>query len=232
MNGTIFEEIYINLLSDGMPPFASEKIKVWDEVLFRSRLAPFVKERRFSSNAPVNISRVVGMQNPDYAGLTWEKLLLNSGKMRRNMELYNETPGYYYNPAIKEPPMCYLSLDGGDLYVGDDGGHRTCIARFEFHRTGQQLLRGVTVSDYHIDWPLRQLHDEIVSVSEKRGLPYAIEVRSKPVSLDESREGYVERFALSIRVEDRRKSTVFLLGIPEASDFLNKLKKKRRLRFW
>jgi len=56
--------------------------------------------------------------------------------MELNLSLLRENPDYYFEAKKKEPPIYYKSIDGGDLYIGEDGNHRTCIAKALFYLEG------------------------------------------------------------------------------------------------
>lgn len=225
----IFPDIYSEFANVG---FANERIELWDSEQFKSQLLPFTKEHYWWEGASINVLRVVGTQHPDYAGKTWLELLKFGKRMRSNLPLYSSNPGYYYEAKKKQPSMYYLSIDGGNLYVGDDGNHRTCIARFDFYLKGLTALHGVNVSDYRIDWEMKKLYDTLQTVTAKGGLPYRIEIMSKAISRDDSAGWKIDKYDLHLKVSDYKKNKIFLMPIHEAEDFLKNIEKKQPFKFW
>jgi len=66
--------------------------------------------------------------------------------------------------------MYYLTLDGLNYYIGADGNHRTCIARFDYHYRGQTVLHGVTVNHMHVDVEFLQLYRQLKDICRERKL--------------------------------------------------------------
>lgn len=115
-----------------VPHFAEKVIRSWDETQFNV-LQPFIMEHYWCGSSSVNVFRVIGTRHSDYAGGTWLDLLMRGKRMDNiNLPLYQSNPGYYLETTQKVPMMYYQSIDGGDLYIGADGNHRTCIAKFDF----------------------------------------------------------------------------------------------------
>ena len=77
--------------------------------------------------------------------------------MERNLALHASHPDYYLQTQRKVPGMYYRSLDGLSWYVGADGNHRTCIARFDFFAKGLTTLHGVTLNHTVVDEELFDL---------------------------------------------------------------------------
>jgi len=142
------------------PHWASEVIRPWDEGLFQ-RVHAFVTDKYWSGQHSINVFSVVGTQHPDYIGLTWLEFLQRGKRMRENLRLHAVNRDYYFDTAVKQPSMYYVSLDGLRWYVAGDGNHRTCIARFDFHRVGATMLHGVHLEDYRVDWTFWRLYQSL-----------------------------------------------------------------------
>jgi len=65
----------------------------------------------------------------------------------------------------------YVSFVGDAIYFGEEGNHRTCIARFFFHAEGLTTIHGVRLGNYMIDWTFKDLFDKISFYIGTRGLP-------------------------------------------------------------
>ena len=98
--------------------------------------------------------------------------------------------------------MYYRSLDGGDLYVGEDGNHRTCIAKADFYIKGISNLHGVVHNDYRINWELKRIYDELEKVVEEKRIPLKIEACSEIITREDSGEWMREIFENFLTVKD------------------------------
>lgn len=145
------------------PHWANEVLLPWDEVLFQ-RVQSFVTDKYWSSQHSINVFSVVGTQHPDYAGMTWLEFLQRGKRMRQNLRLHALNRDYYFDTAVKQPPIYYVSMDGLRWYVAGDGNHRTCIARFDFHGAGSTMLHGVHLEDYRVDWTFWRLYQNLKQV--------------------------------------------------------------------
>jgi len=208
------------------PDILNRPIRQWNAKEFM-RLQPFICEHFWQSAASIPVFRVVGTQHPDYVGLTWLEFLLRGEKMPPCFRLYEENPGYYYGLDKKEPTMYYQSLDGGDLYVGADGNHRTCIAKAAFYLDGSSVLHGVTVDDYRIDWQLKRLYEQIISVVADRRLPYLVEPQSEIVSRDDSGGWMLERLRPSLKIVNVKAGQQSIFDVTGAAKFLESIKERK-----
>lgn len=215
----------VESIRDATPEILGREIRKWDSQSFME-LQPFVRQHYWHGNASINVFRVVGTKHPDYAGMSWLELLEKGKRMPINLRLHKENPGYYADVQNKQPTMYYLSLDGGELYVGADGNHRTCIAKADFFLTGRNVLHGVTVDDYRIDWKLKSLHDEIRKLVVDEKLPFTVEVRTEAVSRDDSHGWMLERYKPRIKVIETNSREEYLLDSSEAGQFIERLKKR------
>ena len=117
----------------------------------------FVKETYWQDSASVNIFRVTGTQHDyNYIGLSWIEFLEQGKRMPLNLNWFKTNPDYYHQTNKKIPSMYYQSINGGDMYVGGDGNHRTAICKAFFYLTGETTIHGVTVTDYRIDNELKK----------------------------------------------------------------------------
>lgn len=205
------------------PDILNRKIKLWDKEGF-SELQPFIKERFWQDSTSVNIFRVVGTQHPDYAGLTWLEFLEKGKRMSLNLNLFESNPAYYDESKKKEPSMYYQSIDGGELYIADDGNHRTCIAKCAFYLSGNSVLHGITLYDYRIDWELKQIFEDIQSIVTQKRLPYFVSVVSNTVSRDDSGGWMLEKYDIRLKIRNIKKHEEFLMDKNKAVSFLEKIK--------
>jgi hypothetical protein len=129
----------------------------------------FISEEYWEDNAIIPVSKIIGTQHPDYIGLTWEELLHKGKRMYINLPLAEENPGYYYSDEKKLPTMSFNKYR--DLYyVSGDGNHRSAIAKFLFHFSGETHLSGVTFYEYKVNDIGNMLNERLKDVIAKKAL--------------------------------------------------------------
>jgi hypothetical protein len=153
--------------------------------------------------------------------------------MNINLDLYKDNPVYYYETRKKEPSMYFRSIDGGDLYIGEDGNHRTCIAKASFYLEGSSLLHGAILNDYRINWEMKRVYDELVETLRKRGIPWGIEVNSERISREDSGEWMREFFRTFLVVSDLKNGVVLNLDLEGSRSLLENILRGGKIwRFW
>ena len=218
------ENLLLEIKSDS-PEILTQPLLKWNAAETEPYL--FVKEKFWQDSASVNVFRVVGTQHPDYTGMSWIEFLEKGKRMGINLSLFRENPDYYLRTEKKVPGMYYQSIDGGVLYVGGDGNHRTAIAKAFFYLTGQTTLHGVTVTDYRIDGEMKAAFEEIKETIKIRKLPIGVEFVSKAVSRDDSGGWMLERYENIIKTTEYRSGRDVVLSSASAvKEYLETLKRK------
>lgn len=145
-------------------------LRSWDHIL-TDELRHLVTCEEWQDNSDIDITSVVGTMHPDYAGGSWVDLLTYGKRMSDNLTLYEQNPDYYTNANRKLPVMDYASVDGKDWFIGGDGNHRTCIARFGFAGNGAPFaLKGISTNLYTIDTGLKQAIDDLRQMLQSRNI--------------------------------------------------------------
>jgi len=148
--------------------WARVPLRYWGDVLDNER-RDLVACEEWRDNSAIDITAVVGTMHPDYADGSWVDLLCHGKRMTSNLALFKTNPGYYTDTARKVPVMDYVSLDGEHWFIGGDGNHRTCIARFAFAGDDRQfLLKGVSTTTFTIDTEMREAVDTLRHAMVKR----------------------------------------------------------------
>ncbi|HHW2833754.1 TPA: hypothetical protein ACUT80_002736 [Pseudomonas aeruginosa] len=111
------------------PAWASEVLLSWEEAYPQEKHA-FLQSHYWTETGSINVFRVVGTDRKDYRGRSWLDFLTGGKRMQRNLQALLDNPSYYLQPTERRPAIHYNTLDGLNFYVGSDGNHRTCIARF------------------------------------------------------------------------------------------------------
>lgn len=195
-----------------VPYFADTKIEAMPR-----ELSPFKIYESWNSNGSVHIQRICGTGHPDYIGLTWRELLSRGRRMPTNLKLFRQNPDYYLNLGQKTMPSMHIHFYNGKGYVGEDGNHRTCIARFFLYGKDSPFLHGVRLSEMQTDIRMDTLFSEIKSL-----LP--VWCIASPVSREVSREdgdGWaVHRYENSISLKNTRRNKVREFLADEAEQVL------------
>lgn len=213
------------------PRWADETIRPWDEALF-SRLEPFRTRVYWTDQGSVNVFRVVGTQHPDYAGRTWSWFLEGGKRMEANLALLERNPAYYDDTEPKRPSMYYVSMDGTDWYVGSDGNHRTCIARFLFAETGRTMLHGVHLADYRFDHELHRLYLRLTELARRADPAILVEPVNRAVGRDDTPGWKLDYFEPRIRFVDPAEGLDERLDADGARRIIGWLREERGRRGW
>lgn len=231
MNAGIPETELVRAFRGDPPHWAGQKLLAWNLTAFREA-EPFAIEKYWSGQHSINVFEVAGTQHPDYQGMTWAEFLEQGKRMRQNLLLQDSNPGYYLDDAIKLPTMYYISIDGSGWYVAGDGNHRTCIARFMFHRMGRTMLHGVNVESYRTDARAREVFRELREAIVVRRLPMLIEPFREKLSREDTAGWMRETFRVGILLRDLAKGTEEPLSVEQAERKLYEIKRESGLRGW
>ncbi len=207
-----------------LPHFANELLLPWPEAHFRDA-EPYVIEEQRHGCASLNVFRVVGTKHPCYAGESWLNLLEKGKRMDRNLNEFSNNPDYYSETGAKIPYMQYVSIDSGDLYIGDEGNHRTCISRFHFYTKGLTILHGITWLDYRIDWSFKSLCDEIQRVAAQNGTPIYLKINKHMVERRDASDWMLNKYALTAEILDTKNHCKQELDFDGLQKLLDRLKK-------
>ncbi|HEB93148.1 MAG TPA: hypothetical protein ENI94_06715 [Gammaproteobacteria bacterium] len=214
------------------PPYwANDTIEAWDELAFQS-MQEFVARAYWSDQASINVHRVVGTRHPDYGGRTWLNLLNEGKRMRLRLREHADNRSYYLDTARKKPTMDYVTFDGLDYYIGSEGNHRTCIARFDFHFHRLSTLHGVTVTHYDIDQELYRRYLALKALCRERRLPYRFAGQQRPLRREDTAGWKLDRFEVSLAVENNRTGERQQLDRGGAGRLLDELRGKSHRRWW
>lgn len=157
------------------PHFADNELKMLDDWLLM-RAQQFSKIEDRYSCASINIHEVTGTAYPDYAADdTWLNRLLLGRRMPEHLKRLQEDPSYYYSTVAK-PDMKFIKI-GSEIYMGDEGFHRACIARFLFFYEGLTTFHGVSLQEYVIDEAFENAFNRLEALVVKDNLPIQMEIR-------------------------------------------------------
>ena len=158
------------------PAWADHPIGAWNQEAFQRR-ERFATRRRTRTDAAVCLEHVVGSCHPDYAGMTWRRLLTDGKRSRINLMLYERNPDYY--ASIEPKDITLVSTNGLEWFV-QQGNHRICIAKFHLHYERTHFLHGVRLVDWTIDLALMEAYETLEARIAERRLPWYLDVLREP----------------------------------------------------
>jgi len=199
------------------PEFSLASIEKFPEGEF-SELKEFAVEEYWCDRDSINVFDVSGTRHPDYQGMTWLEFLERGKRMKLNLSLFRNNPGYYLGDDIKLPTMSYIKLDGR-VYIDEDGYHRTCIARFYFYYTNRTNLHGVTIREYITDRYTYKAFKNLKELLRTKGLFY-IELTPfrEKLSRKDTAGWMREHFRVGIKVRNEKTDRIKIL---QGKDILN-----------
>lgn len=167
----------------------------------------------------IDVSQVIGTEHPDYADKSWLNLLQNGRRMSINIPLLATNPNYYFETSPKIPPMYFKSVNG-KLYIGGDGNHRTCIAKFFFHYKNISQLGGVSIDEYVIDYDFKNICEECIAFIQKKRLPLRYEIIRQAVKREDIPGWMKEHFSLKAVITNFSNGARFEMDANNMNDFL------------
>lgn len=207
MNDTLLaDECIVDRVQRDPPHWANDTIEAWDEGRF-NQLAPFIVANYWTDQGSVNVFRVVGTQHWDYQGKSWLEFLHGGKRMDINLSLHAKNPQYYQLTERKRPMMYYMTLDGLSFYVGSDGNHRTCIARFDFHYSGRTMLHGATIYHHHVDWAFWKHYQQLKDVFRERSIAAGLQPYKNSLRREDTSGWKLDHYETRIKFEDYQGCT-------------------------
>lgn len=94
--------------------------------------------------------------------------------------------------------MHYVSYNGLDWYVGSDGNHRSCLARFLFYEKGLTYLHGVSLRHYEFDDALLSVYAELQAerlCQQQAGLYWEIDLHSETLGREDTPGWKIDHFS-------------------------------------
>jgi hypothetical protein len=195
---------FVEQVRSAPPSWANDEILRWDDSCFR-RERDFITRHYWTTQGSINVFRIIGTDHPQYAGMSWLELLDRGKRMDINIPLLEKNPGYYTEPGHKRSSMNFNSFDGINWFIGSDGNHRSCLARFYFHVNGLGMtqLHDVTMNHYDIDHLYYEACREIqklIDVMAQQGIYLTLEVRNQVVHRDDTPGWKLDHFQIEAQL--------------------------------
>lgn len=205
------------------PSWAEDIMQPWDDHGF-SEKEGFITSHYWTGQGSVNVFNVVGTIHPDYQRKSWINLLENGKRMNQNLPLLESNPSYYHDTVIKQPNMYFKTVDGTNFFIGDDGNHRTCIARFYFYEQGMTQLHGVNINHYQIDEVFYSVYQSLLAEIERLKLRVYLKPKKTLTRRDDTAGWKTDYFQTELIW--RENDSELLLSRSDAEQKLLALKQK------
>lgn len=179
------------------PAWSHQIIQTWRDVMPSDREG-FITHHYWTDTGSVNVFQVVGTDHWDYQGRTWLQLLTGGKRMPHNLQKLNDNPSYYLQPVERRPRIHYYTTDGLHFYVGADGNHRTCIARFFLYEQAKSQLHDVSLDHYHVDEAFYQIYLQLNELIQQLVLPVKLTVDRQQTGRRDTHGWKVDQFSTSL----------------------------------
>ncbi|WP_434986923.1 hypothetical protein [Vreelandella zhaodongensis] len=218
---------FVRHLASMPPDWSLEPIKPWEAVYSRDASA-FVSREYWTDTGSVNVFRVVGTMHHQYQGKTWLQFLLGGKRMQHNLQRLMDNPGYYLHPVNRRPKIDYYTIDGLDYFVGSDGNHRTCLARFFLDQEGKSQLHEVTVHHHHLDQAFFNVYRSLQGSIREHHVAKVIWPDRRLLGRDDTAGWKVDRFEPFLMCRDLETGQEMELNQEQALDMTLDLEANRR----
>ena len=170
------------------PVWAQQELQACVDNRFRRWQESFVTRHYWTDTGSVNVYRVIGTAHPEYQRRSWQHLLEHGRRMHLNLGLHAGQPVYYHKVAPRHPAMHFRTLNGLDFFIGHDGNHRTCIARYHFEQQGEGVthLHGVTIEHFEVDQIAADAYHRLVVEVQTRNLPLFVNAERTAVGREDT----------------------------------------------
>ncbi len=189
-------------------------------------ISTFTVSHYWADSTSINVCDVIGTAHKEYAGKSWQWLLENGRRMPHNLGLLDTNPVYYEEQCKKEPSMYFIKLND-KLYIGADGNHRTCIAKYLFDIEGKSVLHGVTLDEYTIDYSMFNLYSLLKEFAVSNNLRWIIEPQRELVERIDGAGWKRDNYKLKIKITNSK--SMYSVEITSFSEFYSLIKDYNKL---
>ncbi len=189
-------------------------------------LNTFSVSHYWADSTSINVCDVVGTAHHEYAGKSWQWLLNNGRRMPHNLGLLDSNPEYYSELCKKEPSMYFVKLND-KLYIGSDGNHRTCIAKYLFDIEDKSILHGVTLDEYTIDYSMYNLYSLLKEFAVSNCLNWQIEPKKQLIERIDGSGWKKDNYNIKLKVMNTKN--MYSIEILSFTEFYNLIKDYSKL---
>ncbi len=189
-------------------------------------IGTFTVSHYWADSTSINVCDVIGTAHQEYAGKSWQWLLENGRRMPHNLGLLDNNPVYYEEQCKKEPSMYFVKLND-KLYIGADGNHRTCIAKYLFDIEGKSVLHGVTLDEYTIDYSMFNLYSLLKEFAVSNNLRWIIEPQRELVERIDGAGWKRDNYKIKIKITNSK--SMYSVEITSFSEFYSLIKDYNKL---
>lgn len=201
-------------------------------------LIQFCNEKIWFSDASINVFNVIGSRDCNWVNRNWKDIVMYGKRAQENAILLVQNPSYYLEKKIKMPSMSYIKI-GSDIFVDNDGNHRTALAKLLFTKINRVQLDNVEVKDYKIDFKFKQLYEELYQIYFKKRVKFII--IKTTIGRDDGIAWYREFYSLRLKIVNQVNNKTLLLENADEMDmfkrelqnksFMNRFKRNKFIDF-
>lgn len=227
--------LFLNNLNRNGNSLLDTKIENPDKALESTQ---FCSEKIWFNKASINVFNVVGSRDCNWVNRTWKDIIFYGKRAKENALLLIQNPFYYLEETLRSPPMSYIKI-GSDIFVSDDGNHRTAFAKLLFLKINRIQLDNVDVKEYKIDFIFKQLYEELFQIHFKKRVRFII--IKKTIGRDDGIGWHREFYSLSLKIVNLVNNKTLLLENTDEMDmfkrelqsknFMNRFKRNKFIDF-
>lgn len=198
---------FVRRLVDQPPAWAEKTLLKWDDA-YPQEQKDFLSVHYWIESGSVNVHRVVGTSHWDYQGMTWLSVLMSGKRMKNNLQDLMDNPRYYLQPVIRQPSIYYNTVDGLNFYIGADGNHRTCLAKFFLGAQEKSQLHNVTLNHYQVDTAFYRCYQQLKLIVQTMGLSVDLYPEIKSVGREDTAGWKMDRYQTLLVWKDLKSGNV------------------------
>lgn len=197
------------------PDWSQKPLLAWSDA-YPADCRSFLTEHYEAFDASVNVFNVVGTLCKLFQNKTWLDLLQDGSKIATNLDELQRNPDYYLNLVSRVPAMQFYTTDGLSFYVGHDGNHRTCLAKFFLFDQSKSHLHSVAVEHFLVNWPFYAIYKQLKELIAVEQLPYELTAASQRIGYNDGVGWRVVLFQPSLTLLYLNSSKTITLNYDQA----------------
>lgn len=210
---------FVRRLVDQPPAWAEKTLLKWDDA-FPQEQKDFLSLHYWIESGSVNVHRVVGTNHWDYQGMTWLSVLMSGKRMKNNLQDLMDDPRYYLQSVIRQPSIYYNTVDGLNFYIGADGNHRTCLAKFFLGEQEKSQLHNVTINHYQVDTAFFRCYQQLKLIVQTMALKVDLNPEISSVGREDTAGWKMDRYQTHLIWKDFQSGRVLKLKHADAEQKL------------
>lgn len=198
------------------PLWGNDPLLVWDEALLK-KVSPFVTDIYQSNNESVNAYSIIGSDNKEHLGKTWNQLLDQAKNIEQLVSQYELRKHFFYSADATENNVRIVSMDGIRWFVQGDAIYDVALSRFDLIGSPKSMLHGVTKEDVRVDWTMFRYYTTLQGLLKHHRLGMKLSAENLVRSVTEH-GGFIHttfHVLVSLEHEDGRSQNLARMQVEE-----------------